>query len=193
METGPPPKRHKPNARDFLLKQRFAKTELRDLLDVSNVDYIRQNGTTYEYVIWITALILKCAQPDIKIYRCEDGLFRDDYSSQWEEIAAEESLRSGVHMFTSTNGSHEFSVKLTEGIVETVDVDPIFCVSGAGMKGLAIRSSPSRPQTPTGAAPTTPTPGIATPSLKSLAIVSPAALQIMSLPRSVLFHFISVT
>ena len=52
-------------------------------------------------------------------------------------------------MFTSTNGNHEFSVKLTEGIVETVDVDPIFCVSGAGMKELVIGSSPSRPQTPT--------------------------------------------
>src|SRR5271156_6565859 len=111
METGPPPKRLKPLAQDFLLKQRFAKTELRDLLDVSNVDYIRQNGTTYEYVIWITALILKCAKSDIKIYRCEDGLFRDDYSDQWGEVAAQESLRSGVHMFTSANGNHEFSVK----------------------------------------------------------------------------------
>ena len=65
--------------------------------------------------------------------------------------------------------THDFSVKLTEGIIDSVDVDPIYCVTGAGMKGLSKKNSPSGSGTPA-ANSTTPTQAHSTPAAANTAV-----------------------
>ena len=104
MEKGPPSKRLKSSSREhFMLKQRNAPVGgLRDLLAVGSLDYILHNGNTYEYIIYITSLLIGCPMQKITIYRCKDGLWRDDESEEWEEITADEPLKGGVHLWSSS-------------------------------------------------------------------------------------------
>ena len=96
----------------------------------------------------------------------------------------------------------DFSVKLTEGIITDINIDPINCISGAGMKGLSKKNSPSGSGTPA-ATSTTPTQAHTTPAAANTAVGAialksppktesnlppPQVLQILALPKSVLFH-----
>jgi hypothetical protein len=202
METGPSPKRLKFICQNFMLKQRNAPIHgLRDLLEVPQLDYILYNGKTYNYIVYITSLLLRCPLEKITIYRCKDGLWRDDESEEWEKITPDEALKAGVHLWSSSDGNLDFSVKLIEGIIDTIDIDPIYCVAGAGMKGWSKENTPSGSTTPA-ATSTTPeqahtTPGAANTAVGTIALRSPSKtesklppLQIFAHPKSVLFHFI---
>jgi len=205
MEIGLPPKRMKMSSREhFMLKQRYAPPGgLRDLLDVGSLDYILHNGNTYEYIVYITSLLVGCPMQKITIYRCKDGNWRDDESDEWEKITADEQLKGGVHLWSSTGGDCDFTVKLTKGIIDNIDVDPIYSVTGSSIKGLSKKNTPYGSGTPT-ATPATLTKERTTPapektpvgvialksSSKTESDLTPQVLQILGLPKSVLLCFI---
>jgi hypothetical protein len=84
----------------FLLKQRHAPFYgLRDIIDVGNIDHILFNVETYEYIYYITSLILEKAVETLRIYRCDDGSLQDDDSEQWKLIKSSDRIQGGCHLF----------------------------------------------------------------------------------------------
>ena len=93
----------------FLLRQRHAPLDgLRDILDVGDVAHITFNGDTYEYLYYITSLVLETAQNKLSIYRCNDGRLAQDDSEEWKKLDLNDSLQGGIHLVQCSDGSLEF-------------------------------------------------------------------------------------
>jgi len=197
MEKGRETKRLKrdTDSQHFVLKQRYAPIDgLSELLYVDDVDYIRYNSDTYGYVLYLISLLFYTPVAAIKLFRCTDGLWHDDESDEWRELKEGEELCGGFHTFSCDDGNHGLFLKLIEGLIEKIDIDPIYCVSSAGMKGLSRRSSQSGSPMP---APTTPKHStsaipVLPPSANPLPLISsskpekaPSFTQLLSLPKAV--------
>jgi hypothetical protein len=185
MEKGRETKRLKrdTDSQDFVLKQRYAPIEgLRELLSVTDVDYVRDNGDTYDYVLYLISLLIYKPVAAIKLFRCTDGSWHDDESDEWREVKGGEELCGGFHTFCCDDGNHDLSLKLIEGLIEQIDIDPIYCVSSAGMESLSRKSSqsgspmppPTTPKQSSSAAPVLP------PSANPHPLISPSKTEISS-------------
>ena len=197
MEKGRETKRLKrdTDSQHFVLKQRYAPIEgLSELLSVNDVDYIRYNGETYDYVLYLISLLNYKPVAAIKLFRCTDGSWHDDESDEWREVKGDEELCGGFHTFCCDDGNHDLSLKLIEGLVEQIDIDPIFCASSAGMESLSRNSSQSGSPMPPPTIPkhsSSETP-VLPPSANPLPLISPSETekassftQLASLPKAV--------
>ena len=118
----------------LLLKQRHAPFYgLRDTIGVDNVDHILFNGEIYEYILYITSLILEKAVETLRIYRCDDGSLQDDDSEQWKLINLSDKIQRGFHLFECTDGNFMMPFKLIEGMITEINIDPVIWTSTGGM------------------------------------------------------------
>jgi len=118
----------------FLLKQRHAPLYgLRDIINVGNVDHILFNGETYEYIYYITSLILEKAVDTLRIYRCDDGSLQDDDPEQWKLINSSDRIQGGFHLFECTDGNFILPFKLIEGMITEININPVIWSSDGGM------------------------------------------------------------
>ena len=123
-----------PICMSFLLKQRHAPFYgLRDIIDVGNIDHILFNGETYEYIYYITSLILEKAVETLRIYRCDDGSLQDDDSELWKVINSSDRIQGGCHVFECTDGNFMMPFKLIEGMITEINIDPVIWSSAGGM------------------------------------------------------------
>ena len=110
----------------FILKQRYASIDgLSELLYVDHVDYIRYNGDTYDYVLYLISLLFYTPVAPIKLFRCIDRLGHDDESDEWRELNGGEELCGGFHTFSCDDDNDGRFLKLIEGLIEKIDNDPV--------------------------------------------------------------------
>ena len=108
--TGPPqpplPKRIKLNCMYlFALSQRYAQSpDLRHLFLVDTVEFLLHNGDTYEYLYYITALVLQVDEKDINILRTDDGKSVQDSSEEWKVMDIHRPLQGGYHLVEFIKG-----------------------------------------------------------------------------------------
>lgn len=118
----------------FLLKQRHAPFYgLRDIIDVGDINHILFNGETYEYIYYITSLILEKAVETLRIYRCDDGSLQNDDSELWKVINSSDRIQGGCHVFECTDGNFMMPFKLIEGMITEINIDPVIWSSAGGM------------------------------------------------------------
>ena len=80
---------------------------LRDILNVGDITHITFNGDTYEYLYYITSLVLQTVQDKLSIYRCNDGRQVPDDSEEWKKLDLNGSLQEGIHLVECSDGSPE--------------------------------------------------------------------------------------
>ena len=99
-------------AQSFLLRQRHAPVNgpVVDILDVDDVAYITFNGDTYEYLYYITSLVLEKEKDKLSIYRCAHGRFAPDNSDEWKKVSPSDTFQGGMHLVEYSDGSSQFSL-----------------------------------------------------------------------------------
>ena len=101
----PPSKKQKLSPSLFVVRQRHAKGgELRDIIDIGNVEYVTFNGDKYDYVYYVLGLILEVNTKELTIYRCDDGKSCDDSSSKWRQISSRGPILGGFHLVAWKGG-----------------------------------------------------------------------------------------
>jgi hypothetical protein len=102
----PPSKKQKFSPELFVIRQRHAKgEELRDIIDIGNIEFITFNGNKYDYVYYVLGLMLEVNAKELTIYRCDDGESYDDSSSKWRQISSRGSILGGFHLVTWKGGT----------------------------------------------------------------------------------------
>ena len=93
----PPKKRRKVSPDEFVVRLRESQKilEHKRLLEVYNVNYIRDNGENLSYVYYIVESIVGCT---VDLLRREDGEDADDDDSLWKTCKRDASIRSGVYL-----------------------------------------------------------------------------------------------
>ena len=99
-------------AQSFLLRQRHAPVNgpVVDILDVDDVAYITFNGDTYEYLYYITSLVLEKEKDKLSIYRCAHGRFAPDNSDEWKKVCLGDTFQGGMHLVEYSEGNSQFSL-----------------------------------------------------------------------------------
>ena len=99
-------------AKSFLLRQRHAPVNgpVVDILDVDDVAYITFNGDTYEYLYYITSLVLEKEKDKLSIYRCAHGRFAPDNSDEWKKVCLGDTFQGGMHLVEYSEGNSQFSL-----------------------------------------------------------------------------------
>ena len=99
-------------ASSFLLRQRHAPVNgpVVDILDVDDVAYITFNGDTYEYLYYITSLVLEKEKDKLSIYRCAHGRFAPDNSDEWKKVCLGDTFQGGMHLVEYSEGNSQFSL-----------------------------------------------------------------------------------
>lgn len=101
----PPSKKQKLSLSLFVVRQRDAKgEELRDIIDIGNVEWVTFNGDKYDYIYYVLGLILEVNTKELTIYRCDDGKSRDDSSSKWRHISPRDPILGGYHLVAWKGG-----------------------------------------------------------------------------------------
>jgi hypothetical protein len=101
-----------PLAPSFLLRQRHAPVNgpVVDILIVDNVTRITFNGDTYEYLYYITSLVLEKEKDKLSIYRCAHGRFALDNSDEWKKVCPGDAFQGGMHLVEYSEGNSQFSL-----------------------------------------------------------------------------------
>ena len=93
----PPKKRRKVSPDEFVvrLKESQKILEHKRLLEVYNVNFIRDNGENLSYVYYIVESIVGCK---VDLLRRADGEDADDDDGLWKTCKRDDLIRSGVYL-----------------------------------------------------------------------------------------------
>jgi hypothetical protein len=129
----PPKKKRKVLVDEFIVrlkdKQKLLLNDSR-LLEVSNVNFVRQNGSQMRYVYDIVEGILGC---DVILSRMPDGQDSDDDDVRWRKVSNDEGILGGVYLIECDYEGIKLNFLILIGDLGlAVTTDPIFLARGGG-------------------------------------------------------------